>query len=122
MARRQQRNYGGFVPINQLSLTKTQLRAVLEYTGGESVWLNKYLDRWAQIDTTVEFICWASRIELLLCTRIIVELTSMASIAFRDSCFANQSYSETTYIQEIRSSYSFCCISSADNPWSCKRR
>jgi hypothetical protein len=26
------------------------LRAVLEYTGGESVWLNKYLDRWAQID------------------------------------------------------------------------
>ena len=52
MARRQQqqRNYGGFVPSNQLPLTKTQLGAVLEYTGGESLWLNKYLDRWAQID------------------------------------------------------------------------
>ena len=52
MARRQQqqRNYGGFIPSNQLPLTKTQLGAVMEYTGGDSLWLNKYLDRWAQID------------------------------------------------------------------------
>ena len=56
MARRQQqqRNYGGFIPSNQLPLTKTQLGAVLEYTGGNSLWLNKYLDRWAQIDGGLE--------------------------------------------------------------------
>ena len=51
MARRQQqRNYGGFIPSDQLPLTKTQMGAVLEYTGGESLWLNKYLDRWSRID------------------------------------------------------------------------
>ena len=55
MARRQQaRNFGGFVPSDQLPLTKTQVSAVLEYTGGESLWLNKYLDRWPEIDGGLE--------------------------------------------------------------------
>jgi hypothetical protein len=46
------RNFGGFIPSDQLPvpLTKTQMGAVLWYTGGESLWLNKYLNRWPEID------------------------------------------------------------------------
>ena len=50
MARRQQRNYGGFIQSNQLALSKTQLWAISWYTSGDSLWLNKYLNRWEQID------------------------------------------------------------------------
>jgi hypothetical protein len=40
------RMYGGFIPSSQLSLTQTQLGALREYTGGGSLWLNKYLNRY----------------------------------------------------------------------------
>lgn len=46
------RNFGGFIPSDQLPvpLTKTQMGAVLWYTGGESLFFNKYLNRWPEID------------------------------------------------------------------------
>jgi hypothetical protein len=37
---------GGVVPSSQLPLTKKQLSTLREYTGGGSLWLNTYLNRY----------------------------------------------------------------------------